>query len=109
MAGAKAGFGVLLYEMMWCQRAEYPRLPVPYALYSMIDMLTQRGGLTTEGIFRQPGMESVIHEIRADAAVDITAFGKGDVNVIASLLKLTSGSSWCHRQSRKDPMKGPSN
>jgi hypothetical protein len=88
IAGVKAGFGLLLYEMMWCQRHEYPRLPVPYALYYMIDLLKQRGGLKTEGIFRQPGTDGVIREILADAAVDISAFGKGDVNVIASLLKI---------------------
>jgi hypothetical protein len=42
-----ACFGVLLYEIMWCQRVKYPILPIPYVLYYLIEILKQRNAIET--------------------------------------------------------------
>jgi hypothetical protein len=80
-------FGVLLYELMWCQRPVYPRLPIPYVLHYMILLLKERNALRTEGVFRSPGTEGVIREILFTVDTDMTSIARGDVNVIATLLK----------------------
>jgi hypothetical protein len=83
-----AYFGVLLYELMWCQRIAYPKLPIPYVLYYMIQLLKERNALRTEGIFRTPGTEGVVRDLLFTVNSEITTLARGDVNVIATLLKV---------------------
>jgi hypothetical protein len=54
----------------------------------MIQLLKERNGLRTEGIFRSPGTVGVVNEILYTVNVDMTTIGRGDVNVIATLLKI---------------------
>jgi hypothetical protein len=66
----------------------YPRLVVPYVLHYMVTELRSRGVFTTSGILRVSGNEGFIKSIHDEVNDDITTIGKGDVNVIAGLLKL---------------------
>jgi hypothetical protein len=88
ITAGRACFGVLLYEMMWCQKNEYQQLPIPYVLYYMIELLKERNALRTNGIFRQPGTEGVVQEILNDVNEDMTVMSKGDVNVVGTLFKI---------------------
>jgi hypothetical protein len=88
MIEGTAVFGTSLYEIMMGQRAAYPKLVVPYVLHYMVTELRARGVFTTPGVFRVSGDEGLIKSIRDEVNDDITAIGKGDVNVIAELLKL---------------------
>lgn len=81
-------FGAQLYEMMWCQKSYRPRLLIPYVLYYMINQLNERNAMKTNGIFRVAGSESITNDILADVNTDITAISRGDVNVLANLLKI---------------------
>jgi hypothetical protein len=81
-------FGTSLYEIMWCQRRRWPKLVVPYVLYYLINLLKQKDCLGTRGIFRFPGNDGATKSIRAEVDSDIKALKRGDVNVLANLLKL---------------------
>jgi hypothetical protein len=83
-----ACFSVTLYEIMWSQKQSHPRLPIPYVLHYMVTLLLERNALRTRDIFRAPGTEALVAEILGDVNDDITVLARGDVNVIASLLKV---------------------
>jgi hypothetical protein len=83
----RASFGVILYEMMFCQRAAFPRLPIPFALHYIISLLKQRNATRTPGIFQNQANEALVAELLADANDDIEVISRGDVNVIATILK----------------------
>jgi hypothetical protein len=88
MTAGTAVFGVSLYEVMWCQRMAYPKLVVPYVLHYMVTELRARGVFRTEAIFRISGNEGLMKSIREEVNENMTAIARGDVNVIAGLLKL---------------------
>jgi hypothetical protein len=81
-----AVFGVLLYEVMWIQKKTYPRLPIPYVLHYMIELMHERRALRTQRIFRKWGNSGLVREILAAVNTDITALARGDVKVVSSLL-----------------------
>jgi hypothetical protein len=82
----KHSFGVMIYEILWCQKDTYPMLPIPYVLYYLVKLLVDRGALHTEGIFRNQGSPGLVREIRAEVNADITALERADVNCLANLL-----------------------
>jgi hypothetical protein len=81
-----ACFGVLLYEIMWCQKFRYSILPIPYVLYYLIDILKQRDAVNTVGLFRTPAREEIVKEMLTIVNGDMTVLDKGDVHVTAHLL-----------------------
>jgi hypothetical protein len=81
-------FGVPLYELLQAQRARFPNLPVPFVLHFMVELVKTRGGLQTEGIFRNPGNDAQIREIRTKVNFGLNALERGDVDVVASLIKM---------------------
>jgi hypothetical protein len=81
-------FGSLLYEMMWCQKAQFTRLPVPYVLHYMVELLKDKSAFRTKDIFTTPGTEGIVKDIRAHVNDDMTVIARGDVNVVATLLKM---------------------
>jgi hypothetical protein len=82
-----AQFGALLYEVMWNQQPKYPRLPIPYVLHYLIGLLKERNVFRTEGIFRIPGNPELVKDIQIQMNEDMTALDRGDVNVLATILK----------------------
>jgi hypothetical protein len=80
-------FSVLLYEVMWCQKPRYTQLPIPFVLHKLINLLKERNALRTEGVFHATGNEDMVSEITARANTDINALERGDVHVLATLLK----------------------
>jgi hypothetical protein len=83
-----AVFGALLYELMWCQKAQFPSLPIPYALHYIINVLKEKNVFRTQDVFRFPANDGMVRDIRSRANNDMTAIAQGDVNVVASLLKM---------------------
>jgi hypothetical protein len=81
-------FGVLLYEIMWSQQAAFPRLPVPYVLHYIVTKLRERNGLRTQQLLSISGNAGVISSIRGEVNDDLAAIDRGDVGVLAALLKL---------------------
>jgi hypothetical protein len=81
-------FGCSLYEVMWCQKPTFPKLVVPYVLHYIVEQLKARQCFRSEAIFRVPGNEGLIQAIRSEVNINMAAIARGDVNVIASLLKL---------------------
>jgi hypothetical protein len=81
-------FGSSLYEIMWCQKPTFPRLVIPYILHYMVEQLKARQCFRSEFIFRIPGNEGLVKAIRSEVNVNMAAIARGDVNVIAQLLKL---------------------
>jgi hypothetical protein len=77
----------LLYEIMFCQKETFPRLPIPFVLHLMIATMRERNALRTTDIFRVPGNEGIARSILAGVNEDVQLVKNGDVNVIASLLK----------------------
>jgi hypothetical protein len=88
LMSATIPFGVHLYEVLLAQRGRFPNLPVPYVLHFMCDLLKSRGGLRLEGIFRNPGTEGLINEIRSQVNFDMSVLRRGDANVLANLIKM---------------------
>jgi len=86
MTKGRSWFNVLLYEMMFCQKSTYPKLPIPYILYYSIRLLKERNAERTPNIFKTRGNEALTAEIIAEADYDIEAIARGDVNVIANVL-----------------------
>jgi hypothetical protein len=84
-------FGVLLYELVWAQRAHIPRMPIPYVLHYMIELFKERGGLRAEGIFTNSGNDGLVREIRGEVNRNMSVLTRGDANVLGSLIKL-----WLH-------------
>jgi hypothetical protein len=82
-----ATFGVLLYEIMWNQKPAYPRLPIPFVLYRLIELMRERNAVRTSGIFRVPGSEGLIGDILATVNATPPAIERGDVHVLAHLLR----------------------
>jgi hypothetical protein len=83
----KASFGCLLYEIMFCQREEFPKLPIPYALYLIVTTMREKNALRTHDIFRIPGNEGITQSILAKVNQNVQMVTNGDVNVMATLLK----------------------
>jgi hypothetical protein len=53
----------------------------------MVTLLLERNALRSREIFRVPGNQALVAEILGDVENDIKAIARGDVNVIASVLK----------------------
>jgi hypothetical protein len=79
----RAIFGVLLHEMMWCQRLQFPLLPIPYPLFFFTQLLKQKNALKSPGLFR--GVRAV-DDILKVVNDDLDAMRPHDVFTIASLL-----------------------
>jgi hypothetical protein len=88
ITGGTQAFGVSLYELMWCQKPSYPRLPIPLVLHRIVTLLQERNVFHTEDVFRIAGNENLIREILADVNRDLGVLARGDVHVLASLLKI---------------------
>jgi hypothetical protein len=82
----KAVFGVQIYEILWCQRAKYPKLPIPYVLHHIVGLLLKLGALLTPNIFMTQPPKGLLAEILRDVNQDMSVLSRGDVNVMASLL-----------------------
>jgi hypothetical protein len=82
-----ACFGVTLYELMWSQKVKFPKLPIPYVLYYMINLLKERNAFRTRDIFKAPGNDAMVREILSRVNLEITEIARGAVNVVATLLK----------------------
>lgn len=83
-----ACFSCTLYEMMWNQKSLYPNLPIPYVLYYIIKQLQDRNARGTNGIFRVIGNKGITADIFSEVNKNMVAISRGDVNVIANLLRL---------------------
>jgi hypothetical protein len=92
MTEGKTCFGCLLYEIMFCQKDDFPKLPIPYVLYLMITSMRQRNALKTSDIFRQTGNEGITQSILTSVNENVQSVTNGDVNVIANLVKIWLGS-----------------
>ena len=88
VAHGTACFSCTLYEMMWNQRATYPSLPIPYVLYYIIKQLQDRNANSTNGIFKVLGNKGVTNDILVEVNTKMEAISRGDVNVLANLLKI---------------------
>jgi hypothetical protein len=80
-------FGCSLYEMMFRQRAAWPRLPIPRALHYIVLQLKAKGCMSTEGIFATPGHEAVTDKIRAEVNKRLAAIDAADLRTLANLLR----------------------
>ena len=81
-------FGCTLSEIMWGQRFEYPKLPIPYVLYLMISEIIAKNGYSTEGLFRLPGNLKRVREVAETEANDSLECIKNlPLHDVASLLK----------------------
>jgi hypothetical protein len=87
ITGGKRVIGVSLYELMWCQKPMYPKLPIPYGLHHIVTLLKERNALKTDGIFRVQGNEGLLREILAEVDQDAAVLARGDVHVLATFLK----------------------
>ena len=88
VAHGTACFSCTLYEMLWNQRATYPNLPIPYVLYYIIKQLQDRNANSTNGIFKVLGNKGVTNDILVEVNTKMEAISRGDVNVLANLLKI---------------------
>ena len=80
-------FGYSLEEIMWHQRAQHPKLYIPYVLHQMASRFINMGCLQTEGIFRLPGNKAH-YEPCPEKANKGEDFLQGlDVKDIATLIK----------------------
>jgi hypothetical protein len=79
---SKTAFGVSIYEMIWCQRGRYPRLPIPFALYQLIRLLVERGA--SPDLFKASAVPRI--DIAEEANQDIGALARADVAALAGLL-----------------------
>jgi hypothetical protein len=84
----KTCFGCIIYEAMYCQREEFPKLPIPYVVHLIVTTLKERNALRTPDIFTLSGNEGITASILADVNENVKAVTKGDVHILASLLKI---------------------
>ncbi|KNC53565.1 uncharacterized protein AMSG_01275 [Thecamonas trahens ATCC 50062] len=64
-----------------------PEAPVPPVLTTMLQLMRDRGALTTEGVFRKPGSKTSIDQIRDALERDHPIPDNIDIHELASLLK----------------------
>jgi hypothetical protein len=79
---SRTAFGVSIYEMIWCQRGRYPRLPIPFTLYQLIRLLVERGA--SPDLFKASAVPRI--DIAEEANQDIGALARADVAGLAGLL-----------------------
>jgi hypothetical protein len=82
----KRSFGASLYEQLFHQRVNRPRLPYPYVLYALTEKLFEKGADRTEGVFRIPGNGKKILDLEAQVnSGDLSL--NGDLHDVGSLFK----------------------
>ena len=59
----KQNFGVSLFEIMWRQRIDHPKLPIPLFVYDTLELLKKKGAFENEGAFSTPGNKNKIQEL----------------------------------------------
>jgi hypothetical protein len=84
-------FGASIYEQLHTQRHVYPNLPIPYIVYLFAQMILEKGGMQSEGLFRLAGNSAVVWEMIA--AVNrgsdlLITFAPGTLKDIAQVFKL---------------------
>ncbi|OHT03055.1 RhoGAP domain containing protein [Tritrichomonas foetus] len=80
-------FGASLYEQIWNQRRSMMKLPIPFILYHMADILLKKNCENIEGIFRLPGNLRKVDEIADELNQGRDSLISADINDIASLMK----------------------
>jgi len=75
-----------IYEAMWRQKSQYPRMLVPYCLHNLIVRLKKSGGRKASGIFKAPCNQMLLQEILSGVDRDFDAIDRADVYVLASLV-----------------------
>jgi hypothetical protein len=83
-----SSFGCLLYECLWCQRSQYPKLPIPYVIHYMITLLKEHGALTTPGLFSGRPRDAAVAEVLAVVNFSVKVLGRADVATLAALLTI---------------------
>jgi hypothetical protein len=84
-------FGASIYEQLLTQAPMYPRLPIPYILYFFTNLIIEKGGERSEGIFRLSGSATVVQNMIAEVnrGSDLSAiFASGTLNEVALVFKL---------------------
>ena len=87
MYSGHAMFGQSVYEQLWHQRRKYPKFPVPYLMHRLAEAIIEKGGETTEGVFRIPGNGRVVDAIIADLNADKDNLAAADLHNLASVFK----------------------
>lgn len=85
----KSVFHKTLTALMALQQVSHPILDVPITLQKLIETIRLKGGLTREGIFRNPPRQEELEESRRvmENGTDVSNLKFTDVDVPASLLK----------------------
>jgi hypothetical protein len=81
-------FECLIYECLWSQRCNFPKLPIPYILYYMVTLMLEHDALITPGLFRTQPKEALVREIIATVNDNVKVISKADVHTLAALLRL---------------------
>ncbi|KAJ3120244.1 hypothetical protein HK098_004768 [Nowakowskiella sp. JEL0407] len=83
----RRSFGVGLQEQ--CERDE---THIPLVVSLCIKAIEEGGGFNCDGLYRVPGTNTIVQNMRAkvdrDVSVNLVELAQGDINNIASLLKL---------------------
>ncbi|OHT09812.1 RhoGAP domain containing protein [Tritrichomonas foetus] len=80
-------FGSSIYEQIWNQRRSMVKLPIPFVLHHMADMLLKKNCENIEGIFRLPGNMRRVDEMTDELNQGRDSLMSAEVNDIASLMK----------------------
>jgi hypothetical protein len=80
-------FGSSIYEQIWNQRRSVRKLPIPYIVHHMAELMLRKGCEQTEGLFRLPGNLKNVDEMAALTNAGRDAITPAPMNDIASLFK----------------------
>jgi hypothetical protein len=86
-------FETSVYEQLFAQRAEFPKLPIPFLVYLITRVIVEKNGLTWEGVFRRSGDLTVVQDTvkainRGENPQTVLGVQKVRVNELCQLLKL---------------------
>ncbi|KAH0792484.1 RhoGAP domain containing protein [Histomonas meleagridis] len=79
-------FNVTLYVLLWSQRKSYPKLPIPYIEYSIIQTLLHKNAKSAKDIFIKPGNQAVVEAMIKQEQATYDLIKNSNVYDIASLL-----------------------
>jgi hypothetical protein len=88
----QAEFGASLHEQIWCQRKQYPRLPIPLMMHHRAEAIFENGGVRMEGIFRLPGNMKKVGELRLTVSQGPSGLAGALIHDLGSLFKSWFGS-----------------
>ena len=74
---------------MWRQKAEFPHLPFPYIIYTLIHQIKAKNGFQTKGLFRISGNLKFVNDFSKELGIskDFESISEIDLNDACSLLK----------------------